>query len=107
MKRDDEKDHWALDRRIPVVVVIGLLAQAGAIIWWGAQTDTRLTIIETQAIEARAAMRDLDNRGSRAFEMFVAATNQRMQNMDRSLGNMNRLLEYLVRREEPSERTEE
>ena len=34
--------HWHLDRRIPIALIIGLLAQAATFVWWAGQTASQI-----------------------------------------------------------------
>jgi hypothetical protein len=44
-------EHWTLDKRIPIAFLIGLVIQAGVVIWYAAKLDYRLSTSE-RAIEA-------------------------------------------------------
>jgi hypothetical protein len=43
MTVDDEKTTWAL-RNIPSAILLALIVQLGATVWWAARMDTRLDI---------------------------------------------------------------
>jgi hypothetical protein len=56
---DEVDKKWSLDRHIPVVFLIGLLAQTGAWIWWASSfataTEIRLGGVEKR-VDAMAAV---------------------------------------------------
>jgi hypothetical protein len=45
-----EEDHWHLDKRVPLAIIIALLSQTLFFTYWGstwkAETDNRLAILE-------------------------------------------------------------
>lgn len=49
--------QWKIDKHIPVAVIMAILVQTFAVIWWAAQLETRVKILEidiaqnTQLIE--------------------------------------------------------
>ena len=36
------KEQWHLDKRVPVALIIGLIAQAATFVWWAGQTASQL-----------------------------------------------------------------
>jgi hypothetical protein len=34
-------NHWSLDRKIPLLLVLAVILQCGTAVWWAAQNDTR------------------------------------------------------------------
>lgn len=59
---DDDNEAWHLDRRVPITLIITLLLQAGAGLWFAAKMDSRLVALE----EARLEQRGRDDRQDRA-----------------------------------------
>jgi hypothetical protein len=44
---DDKTDHqWHLDKKVPLALIVTLLLQSGAFIWWAAKADNRLEYLE-------------------------------------------------------------
>lgn len=41
-----EKESWHLDKRIPIVIILGLLANFATVIWFASKLDSRIEIIE-------------------------------------------------------------
>jgi hypothetical protein len=48
----DPNTNWHLDKRIPIVTLFGLLAQAAAIVWFAATMSARLQSLETLSVAA-------------------------------------------------------
>lgn len=38
--------QWKIDKHIPVAVIMAILVQTFAVIWWAAQLETRVKILE-------------------------------------------------------------
>lgn len=53
MTKDD--NHWRIDRRIPIVVIIALVMQAIGAIVWATELDARVNNIEQQSINGAIA----------------------------------------------------
>ena len=43
--------QWHLDKKVPIAVIVTILLQTGAIIWWAAGASERLTALERQAAQ--------------------------------------------------------
>lgn len=49
MAGDNIQDkHWALDRKIPLVIILGLVIQSASIAFWAGKMDSRVTSLEYQ-----------------------------------------------------------
>lgn len=44
MSEDDGK--WRLDRHIPISLIVTILVQTGAFVWWGATTDQKVMVLK-------------------------------------------------------------
>ena len=40
------ENHWHLDKRVPIAIIISLSVQSAAIIWWAATMEARVNAIE-------------------------------------------------------------
>jgi len=40
------ENHWHLDKRVPIAIIISLAVQSAAIIWWAATMEARVNAIE-------------------------------------------------------------
>ena len=47
---DPASESWHLDKRIPVALILALLAQFGGGVWWISSIESRVTFLEKQAI---------------------------------------------------------
>jgi hypothetical protein len=56
-ERDNDDNHWHLDKRVPVALIFTLLLQMGAAIWWVSKAEARLTAIE-KVTEASPSISD-------------------------------------------------
>jgi len=43
---DKSDQGWHLDRKIPIAIIITIMAQTGAIVWWAASAEARLNTLE-------------------------------------------------------------
>lgn len=48
-KADIAGAGWHLDRRIPLVLILTILVQSGAAVWWASNTDSRLAALEAMS----------------------------------------------------------
>jgi hypothetical protein len=39
--------RWRLDKRVPIALIVTLVLQAGAAVWWAAKLDSRIGVVET------------------------------------------------------------
>lgn len=48
MTEEDRKyeREWHLDKKVPIAVILTILLQTGAFVWWGARIDQRVEILE-------------------------------------------------------------
>ena len=42
----DDCEHWVVDRRIPLALILAIVAQTGGIVWWAASASERLANLE-------------------------------------------------------------
>lgn len=40
------KEHWHLDKRVPLALMLALIAQTGSVIWWASGIDYRIGRLE-------------------------------------------------------------
>ena len=89
-----ERDHWSVDKRIPLVVLVGFVLQFGGATWWVAdfraevkadrearqrleqrvaqieaqRVGERLVALELQLLDAKDVLRRIDERTQRLVE---------------------------------------
>ncbi|MED5549880.1 MAG: hypothetical protein VX529_11035 [Pseudomonadota bacterium] len=39
---------WHLDKRVPLALIVALIAQTASVIWWGASINERVNTLESQ-----------------------------------------------------------
>lgn len=54
-RNNDFRDSWHLDQKITVALILALLTNAGAGIWWASATDSRLNSLEKSVTMAQMA----------------------------------------------------
>ena len=42
------REPWHLDRRVPVALIVTLVIQTGAVVWWASNIDKRVEQLEDQ-----------------------------------------------------------
>lgn len=45
----DDETKWHLDRRVPLALIIAILFQTGAALWWAAGVNARVDHLERQS----------------------------------------------------------
>ncbi len=40
------QEPWHLDRKVPIALIVTIIVQTAGIVWWAANVDTRLAVIE-------------------------------------------------------------
>lgn len=82
---------WRLDRRIPLGLIVALLAQAGSIAWWASGKeqqdrfqDTRLTQTELVLSRYEGAQQQVAERLARLEERLEAQT-ELLKQIDRKM----------------------
>lgn len=74
------ENHWHLDKRVPIAIIVSLAVQSAAIIWWAATMEARVTAIEA----AMLAGADTSERLTR-IEVILERVERRLdQQEDRS-----------------------
>lgn len=64
---DRRENHWSLDKRIPISVVVVVLLQSAGLVIWGSKLDSRVSNLEKLQAEqtSRTAMHNLPERITR------------------------------------------
>lgn len=52
MESPEYDKEWHLDKKVPVAMMVTLLLQTGAIVWWAAGISVRVDVLEQRAITA-------------------------------------------------------
>jgi hypothetical protein len=48
MSEDDKR--WHLDRKVPIAIILTLIAQTGSFVWWAGRLDNRVEMLERGAV---------------------------------------------------------
>lgn len=48
MTGSPQREPWHLDRRVPVALIVTLVIQTGAVVWWASNIDKRVEQLEDQ-----------------------------------------------------------
>lgn len=61
----DDDGHWHLDRKVPLAIIIAIVAQTVAATWWAASLAAKVEMIENRVnkTEARAEKAETEARG--------------------------------------------
>ena len=51
-------NHWSIDRRIPLALIVTLLVQFGGFIWWFSSVESRLTMKEQRLTRVEQRLDD-------------------------------------------------
>jgi predicted hotdog family 3-hydroxylacyl-ACP dehydratase len=95
----DDNTHWTLDKRVPLALILGLMAQSAIGVWWAAEQSAmnreqtrRLELLERQRLDASATeLRIVERLAS--MEAQARAQTETLQRIDArllSLANGNR-----------------
>lgn len=76
MSEEEKAMHWTLDRRIPVALIMVLLAQGATAIWWASNQASRVERLERDAIVAAARLQAVETRQG-AVEAFGERIDER------------------------------
>lgn len=52
---EQQDNHWHLDKKVPIALIVAILAQTGSFIWWGATISQRVSNLEA-ASDSRALL---------------------------------------------------
>lgn len=78
-KLTEEREGWHLDKRVPVAMIVAIVAQFAGFIWWAATTDARLgdhsrriDRMEIGNVESGRALNSLSEKFARVDERMAA-----------------------------------
>ena len=95
----DRPDRWHVGKEIPLAVIVALVVQLGAIVWFASKMDNRIdtntAAISRNFVRISKTIKDIDS-----LEMVVATQNVINGRLDVTLKNINRTLEVFSRRME-------
>ncbi len=86
-QQDPAAVRWHLDKRVPVALIIAIMAQTVSVVWWAASLSARVGVLERDwaSFEVIATrLRAQEDRQARADERLQALY-ARLERIDRKL----------------------
>lgn len=68
-----EKEHWSVDKKIPLALVITLLIQTCGVVWYASQIASRVSVVEDRNTKLEVEVGKLKDGSSDARERFAKA----------------------------------
>lgn len=75
---------WHLDRRVPIVFILAILAQSAGLVWYLSKQDSRLASLEIKSIQLEAEIKQA-HISVDTNRLNVAVINQSLDDIKRSL----------------------
>ena len=100
-------EHWTLDKRVPLALIVTIALQTSAAVWWAASMNERIAQIERRqdaaAVRSEASEQRQNDQAARIAVLVeaVANTNRNLDRLQGEIGTTNSLLRDLLRRGEP------
>lgn len=82
--RRAKDDRWHLDRKVPISIIIAIVAQTVGVLVWATKLDSRVERLE----QAETQQRDRDVRQDIATHELIDAFNRRLDIIDAKLDRM-------------------
>ena len=95
----DKHEHWTLDKKIPIAIILALLAQGGTLAWWAASLEGRVGAAGQAIIELKS--KDGEQRADRERSIRLE---ERIISMLEEQRRMNGKLELLLDERRPRPR---
>ncbi len=97
-------EDWHQDKKVTLGLIFALLAQAGAIVWWAAGIEHRMSRTETELSEVKtdhaAINAEINAQGRQVVVIAeqMANTNRLMEQLRQDVRETNNLLREIVTR---------
>jgi hypothetical protein len=49
MSEADDCKHWSVDKRVPLALIVTIIAQTGGLVWWASSLSERVNVLEKRA----------------------------------------------------------
>lgn len=85
-------EPWHLDKRVPVALIVTILIQTAAAVWWASETTQRLDTLERTATALAESGNSKELR-IRAIELAAGRTDEKLVAIQATLARIERLLE--------------
>lgn len=93
---EEHKEHWTVDKRVPLALILTLAMQTAGAIWWASSVSGRVDQLEQAVVIHDQIISRMDDRGSRAFEIYAARLDARLTGMERDIARVGSNVEKLV-----------
>ncbi len=85
-------EPWHLDKRVPVALILTILMQTAAAVWFASALNQRVSQLETSVAAIGNTARD-DEMRLRALELQAGRTDERLIGIQALLNDIKRILE--------------
>jgi len=87
-------EPWHFDRRVPLVLILTIVIQTAAMVWWASATTQRVAQIEATIGDAREN-ETISEMRIRSLELTAGRVDERLINMTVTLNRIAALLEEM------------
>lgn len=93
---DSANEHWVLDKRIPLAVLIAIIVQSGAAVWWASSMAGRVTMLETNLTRIDLQGSPITRERLVALEQSKVDVQVKLQQIESGVGRMNDKLDEVL-----------
>lgn len=86
-----EREHWHLDKRVPLALILALLIQTSGMVWWAATIQA-----EGRALQDRVLVLEQQSINDRQIGERLARVEERLASQGEDISNIERYLRQLV-----------
>lgn len=91
----NDSNHWQLDKRVPVALVLMFLGQFAALVWWGRGIDTSVTSHEGRIVALEKAS-DLQRDAATRLTVQMESMQSQLNRIDRGTAEIEGLIRRLL-----------
>lgn len=56
---NESGEHWHLDKRVPLALILTIFIQTATVVWWASGVNARVAQLEDKAMRAESAATDI------------------------------------------------
>ncbi len=79
-----QETSWHLSKSVPITLIVAIIAQTGALVWFISKIDSRITNLETAVV----LQRERDNTQDAAAREALASLRSDIKEVDRKLDRL-------------------
>ncbi len=79
-----EDGGWHLDKRVPITLILAIIAQTISFVWFFSKMDSRIQALETAAL----SQKDRDDRQDRTAAEILSSLRMDIKEVDRKLDRL-------------------